>query len=163
MLTNDHSISYGFSVMGLIHTWLNIDFNKLIVVGFGAIVFMFPFLRFKYYSDFTFKLLALCSVLIWVIIFNHKAESPTFVIAMAGVAIWFVSNKRNNLDLGLLLLAMLLTSLSPTDLFPKFIRDTYIIPYSLKALPCILIWMKVIFEMINYKSSSQLNIISSSK
>ena len=156
MLANDHSISYGFSVMGVLHSWLNIDFNKLVVVGFGAIVFLLPFMRLKFYSNYYFKLLALCSVLLWVIIFNHKAESPTFIIAMAGVAIWFVSDKRSKLDLGLLLLAMLLTSLSPTDLFPKFLRDQYVVPFSLKALPCILIWIKIIYEMLSMKLSSQL-------
>jgi hypothetical protein len=158
MLANDHSVSYGFSVMGVLHSWLNIEFNKFVVVGLGAIVFLLPCMRFKLYSNYYFKILALCSILLWVIIFNHKAESPTFIIAMAGVAIWYVSENRNKLDLSLLLLAMLLTSLSPTDLFPKFLRDHYVIPFSLKALPCILIWIKIVYEMLAMKLSNRSNL-----
>jgi hypothetical protein len=158
MLANDHSISYGFSLMGIIHTWFGIDFNKLVIVAGGAILFLIPYLRFKLFESYLFKLLALASVLLWVIIFNHKAESPTFVIAMTGVAIWFVSTAQSKLNIGLLVLALVLTSLSPTDLFPKFIRDEFVVPYALKVLPCILIWFKIIYEMLVISPKQEVNI-----
>jgi hypothetical protein len=43
---------------------------------------------------------------------------------------------------------MALTSFSPSDLFPKFIRDEFIKPYSLKALPCVLIWLAVSYQLL---------------
>jgi hypothetical protein len=38
-----------------------------------------------------------------------------------------------------LIFAIILTSLSATDLFPKFLYKEYVLKYSLKALPCVLI------------------------
>jgi hypothetical protein len=45
------------------------------------------------------------------------------------------------------------TSLSPTDLFPRFIRKGILEPYVVKAVPCILIWAKIIWEMLFNKPS----------
>ena len=147
MLGNDHSNSYGFSVMGWINSWFALDLNKNVVVLVGVVLFLLPFALFSKYVNSTFKQLALCSVLIWIVIFNHKAESPTFIIAMTGVAIWFVSGTKSNLHKVLFGCAIILTSLSPTVFFPKFLREEYVFPYSLKALPCILIWLKILYDM----------------
>ena len=98
----------------------------------------------------------LSSVLIFTVIFSSGSESPTYIIAFIGVAIWFVIKNKpySNVDLFLLAFALLLTSLSPSDLMPKFLRENYIRPYALKALPCILIWFKIIYEMIVLKNEN---------
>lgn len=149
LLQDDHSISYGFSVMGWLNTWFSLMADKIVVLGTGVLLFCLPLLRVKLYSNFTFRILTLCSVLIWVIIFNHKAESATFVIAMSGIAIWFFAQEKLSWENQVLLvLAIVFTSLSPTDLFPKFIRKGLLEPYVVKAVPCILIWGKIIWEML---------------
>lgn len=154
MLKEDHTASYGFSVMGWINAWFRVDINKTLVALAGAVVFLIPLVRIKLYQNYMFRLLTLCSVLIWVIIFNHKAESPTFIIAMSGVAIWFISGKKSTLNIILFVLAFIFTSLSPTDIFPRSLRETYVIPYSLKVFPCILIWAKLIYDMIVMKNDT---------
>ena len=154
MLQDDHSASYGFSVMGWLYTWFGISANKIVVLGTGVLLFCLPLLRFRLYTDFKFRILTLCSTLIWVIIFNHKAESATFVIAMSGIAIWFFAQEKMSVENQVLLvLALVFTSLSPTDLFPKFIRKGILEPYVVKAVPCILIWAKIIWEMLFSKPS----------
>ena len=50
-----------------------------------------------------------------------------------------------------IILAFVLTVLSPTDLFPKYIRDEFIWPYSLKVVPCILIWTILSWQLISGK------------
>ena len=89
----------------------------------------------------------LVSVLLWVVVFNHKAESPTFVIAFTGAALWYITSSRSGWETALFVAALLLTSLSPTDLFPAVVRREVIVPYALKALPCLLIWLVVVWEM----------------
>jgi hypothetical protein len=147
MLSNDHSVSYGYSVMGWLYTWFGIHINKNIIVIIGAVIFLSPLINFKLYNNLTFKYLALASILIWVVIFNHKAESPTFIIAITGVALWFIKSKKSNLNIILFVMAFILTSLSPTDIFPQFLRDEYVHTYTLKAFPCILIWFKINYDM----------------
>lgn len=157
ILAADHDASYGLSVLGWFSTWFNLHLAKNMVVLAGAILFCLPLLNFKAYKNYNFRLLTLASVLIWIVIFNHKAESPTFVIAATGIAIWYFIKERNKLDTGLMIFALLFTILSPTDLFPKYIRVNYIVPYVLKAVPCIFIWVNILIETFLYKSTEEID------
>lgn len=148
MLSHDHFVSQGLSVMGWLETWFSIKANKIGLALIGAFLFLLPFVKINKYNEYGFRLLGLSSVLIWIVIFNHKAESPTFIIAMAGASIWYFMRKRNALDTLLFFSAIIFTTLSPTDVFPPGIRKSFIEPYVLKAVPCILIWIKIIFEMM---------------
>ncbi len=152
MLSHDHSISYGYSVMGWLHSWFNFEINKNIIVLIGMIIFLVPLFRLKEYNNYTFKYLTLTSILIWIVIFNHKAESATFIIATTGVSLWFISSEKSTLNIILFVCAFVLTTLSPTDIFPRFLREEFVKPYTLKGFPCILIWSKIIFDMIILKN-----------
>ncbi len=152
LLQNDHSISIGFSVSGWLFTWFGLNLKTVSLVV-GTFLFCVPFIHYKYFNEVRFKLLYLASILLWIVIFNHKAESPTFVIAVTGVAIWFFTQEFNKLNFSFLILALLFTVLAATDLFPKFIRDDYFIPYVVKAVPCIFIWGKITWELIFYSKN----------
>ncbi len=156
LLVDDHSASYGLSVMGWLASWFHLGINKNLVVGLGLLVVMLPFLRWRKYNEYSFRLLMLSSILVWIVIFNHKAESPTFIIAMTGAGIWYFLNKRNATDLVLIVSAFIFTSLSPTDVFPLWIQDNLLDPYAIKVVPCILIWCKIIFESLTQKAEIQL-------
>lgn len=151
MLANDHSISDGFSVMGWFKTWFNFSPPKVYVLLAGVVLFCLPFFRVNRYQDYYFRLQALASVLIWVIIFNHRAESATFIIAMSGVTIWYFSQKPKTSNLILFVLALLFTEMAATDIYPRFIRKNYFEPYVVKAVPCILIWVKLMYDMVLVK------------
>lgn len=148
LLSRDHTISNGLSVLGWLNSWFGLTINKLFVLASGVILFCLPLVKFKSYIDFEFRMLTLSSILIWIIIFNHMAESTTFVIAITGAAIWYFTQKRNTLNLILICLAFVFASISPTDIFPKFVRENYVIPYVLKAVPLIFIWFVIIYQMM---------------
>lgn len=143
LLSNDHSLSAGLSVMGWLQTWFHWSPGKNEVVLIGALLLLLPLLQWKAYPDGAFRLRMLLSVLIWVVVFNHMAESPTYIIAMSGVVIWWVVYGQGHTDNLLFLAAMAFTSLSPTDIFPADLRESWVKPYVLKAVPCILIWIKI--------------------
>lgn len=149
LLLADQTVSYGQSVMGIFHAFLKISLPKYFILLAGVILLSLPLLQLKSYPKYGFRLLFLSSLLIWVVIFNHKAESPTYIIAMSGVAIWFFSQKINSLNLTLAVFAIFITSISPTDLFPAYLRKEFILPFQLKALPCIIIWLKIEYELIS--------------
>lgn len=148
MLQADHLGSAGLSVMGWLETWFGLSFSKNTIVLIGAAIFMTPFIRLKAYQRFNFRILILSSILVWVVIFNHKAESPTFVIAMTGVALWFLQSEKNWLTISVLVLALVFTSLSPSDLFPRSIRENLLIPYVIKVVPCVLVWALLIYQLL---------------
>ena len=159
MLQNDHSVSYGLSVMGWLKTWFGLEPDKFLVVAIGGLLLMMPLIQLKSYSNSLFRILYLSSILIWVIIFNHKAESSTFVIAVCGIALWFFSQQNSKFQTALVLFAFLFTCLSPTDLFPRILRTSLVEPYVLKAVPCIFIWMMIQYQLIkgNYQLRSEMN------
>jgi hypothetical protein len=139
LLGADHSVQYGYSVMGWLATWFQWQPAKTAVLGAGLVLLVLPYLRRSAFADPAFRLQLLAFLLIWLVIFNHMAESPTFVIAMAGVALWFVPAAKDRGTVALFVLAFLLTSLSATDLFPRGVREAWVKPYVLKAVPCIVI------------------------
>ena len=152
LLQNDHSVSIGYSIMGWLETWFGLSNAKNAILIPGILLLLAPLLRVKHYSSIQFRYWYLASVLIWVVIFNHKAESPTFIIAIVGVALWYFSQQKNTFNFILLILAFVLTILSPTDIFPRSIRLNWVVPYVLKAVPCILIWFKITFDLLQNKT-----------
>ncbi len=156
MMTEDQSASYGLSVMGWLHSWFGITTGKTMVSLIGILLFFIPFIRLKLYRNEVYKLMMLASMLIWVIIFNHKAESPTFIIALAGVGIWYFSRPRQLWRNVLLAVIFIFTCMSPTDLFPPFIRQDFFQPYVIKAIPCILLWCVIFMELMIMKREEQL-------
>lgn len=148
LLTADHGRSYGFSVMGWLYYWFGLELNKSIVLLIGIFSFVALLFRVRCYPNNEYRIKMLALVLLWVILFNHMSESPTIVIGMAGASIWFISGKRNTLNEVLMAFAFVFTSLSSTDLFPAFVRREIIYPYVVKIFPLILIWMKLIADIV---------------
>lgn len=147
---NEISIRQDISVMGMIRKIAFPQLSNLIVLVPGVILFGLSYLRIKAFKNVNFQLLILASTLIFPVIFSTASESSTYIIAFVGVAIWFVNTERplTALDIFLLVFALVLTSLSPSDLFPHDIKEKYVIPYALKAFPCLLIWLKIIYETL---------------
>ncbi len=148
LLMRDYSFYEGLSVFGILKNWFGLTLPKHFVFLSGFILFFLPFLRTKSFENIKFRVLLLSSSLIWAVIFNHKAESPTFIIATCGVAIWYFFEKKGLEDLLLLVFYFLLTSISSTDLTPSFLKEKFIKPYLLKAFPSILIWIKIQMELL---------------
>lgn len=151
MMARDQSLSVGFSVMGWLHTWFGLFQAKTAVTLAGVILFFLPLVRVRQYGNLAFRLLFLAFMLIWVIIFNHKAESSTFIIAVAGVGIWYFTGEPATWKKLVLLTVFIFTCLSPTDLFPAPVRHDILVPYVVKVVPCIAVWLIVCYELMTVK------------
>jgi hypothetical protein len=152
LLGNDPAHAQNFSIMTLFERTLGIHAADIFYLIPGMALLLLPMLRTNFYRDYGFRVLYLCSILIWVVIFNHKAESPTFCIALGGIAMWFVLGEKTSARKIVMLLAFLLVALSPTDLFPKYVRDHIINPYALKALMPVVIWCWITFDLLLQRS-----------
>lgn len=125
------------------------SYSDLWLIGGGLFLFGIPYLRVKQYKNEAFRYALLSSVLMFVVLFSTGSESSTYIIAFVGVSIWYITApwKRTNWDIALMVFAFILTSMSPSDLFPAYIRRELVQPYALKALPCVIIWLKLSYEM----------------
>ena len=138
-------------VMGMIRRIFNpAGFADWMVLLPAAALLALPLLRFSQYKHLSFRLSYLALVLISVVIFSTSAESATYVIAVAGVAIWYIlhcGHKPATWVHAVLIFMLVFTSLSPTDLFPAYLKRHLVRPYSLKALPCFIVWLWLIAEV----------------
>ncbi|PWS29694.1 glycosyltransferase family 87 protein [Pedobacter paludis] len=146
------------SLMGIVRRIsgnVNIPNAPFLIVG--VILFGLPYSRVNQYKNLGFRLMLLASTLIFTVIFSSGSESPTYIIAFAGVAIWFMiqPDPKNVWIIALFIFAFLLTSLSPTDIFPRPVKE-FIRLYSLKALPCVIIWLTIIYQMMRIDFQSYL-------
>ena len=159
MLINDSSVSSSYSFKGWLELWFTIQPNKRLVLVFGIVGLLLPLFNYKAIKTSTFQTMMFASAVIWVVIFNHKAESPTYIIAVIGAYIWFINSKRSWVEIALITMCFLFTIVSPTDIFPQSWREAFITPYAMKAFPCILIWVSLTFNMLRLKPQQPISTV----
>jgi len=115
----------------------------------GMLLFALPYLRRNQYRFMAFRQTILASVMMFVVLFSTGSESSGYIIALVGVVVWYtcVPWHRTGWDVALMVFAFVLTSLSPSDLFPAYLRKEWVQPYALKALPVTLVWLKLCYEI----------------
>ena len=154
IMTNFTDGMQDISAMGMVRRITGISsLSNLLFLFPAGVLTLLPLLKRKYYDDNRFKLFYLAQVLIGLVIFSTSAESPTYVIAVTGFAIWYAAfgEERPQWMKWMLVLLFLLTILSSTDLFPLYIRNALIKPYALKALPCVLAWGVITVQLLFYR------------
>ena len=80
--------------------------------------------------------------------FNTNIGLHNYIIGSVGVVIWFACVKKNIGIWGLFIFTVITTGLSSTDVYSKYIRETYVVLYVLKALTYILIWLDLSFRIL---------------
>jgi len=138
------------SLMGFFRRILgDASISNLVFLAFGLPLFAAPYIRISQYKHYAFQLMILASTLLFLVLFSSSSESPTYIIAVTGVMIWFfLQKKRSPWIIALLVFVIIFTCFSTSDLFPKNIRLNYIKKYSLKAVPCIIVWLRVMYELL---------------
>jgi hypothetical protein len=151
-LEQDYSVNTGISAMGFIKTVFSNGVPVWVIQLTGALLFLASFLYVLFAKKYEFvKYTYLANVMLFMIIFNQAAESATYIIASTGVFIWFVASKKTHVNITLFILFYVLTIMSSTDLFPWVLKTNYVYPYSLKALSCLLIWLKIQHHLFTNK------------
>ena len=151
LLKKDSLTFVKFSVNGWIYNWFGFLPNKTYLLIFGLVAQLVPiyFIRLKTLNnDILLKYAA--SWVVWTVIFNHMAESATFVIAVGGISLYLLSLKKWNwVHYILIFLTVAFTELGPTDIYPVSLRFWIVETAQLKVFPCILFWILMTVENIN--------------
>jgi Glycosyltransferase family 87 len=94
---NTESVMQGMTVMRLVKKTFSIEqLPDIIFLGIAAVMYLLPLFRFKLLKSTYFQLYYLAFLLIGLVIYSSSAESATFVIAMMGVAIWYILQEEKN-------------------------------------------------------------------
>ncbi len=148
---NQTSIAQNISLLGMVRRVSGcMAYSDLWIIIPGLLLFALPYLRLSQYRHMAFRQTLLASVLMFCVLFSTGSESSGYIIALVGVVVWYTAApwKRTGWDVALMVFVFVLSSLSPSDLFPAYLRKEWVQPYALKALPVTLVWLKLCWEMM---------------
>src|SRR2546428_70322 len=92
------TLNRGYSLMQYLYMWFGADWPNWPVQLAGTAVLLLPLaLGRRCCADAAFRRLFLCSLLVYMVLFNHQSEHATFIIAVTGIAIWYVSSPPSQL------------------------------------------------------------------
>jgi hypothetical protein len=125
LLAWDREASTGTSLIGIIGLVMPMDAVKLPLQLIGGVLLLLPLFvvrdrNEKFERDF------LAFILVWMILFNHKAESPAFIIAFSGATLWIMNHLQNRWALLAYIVAFVLGCFTSTDVFPYDLRQFFL-------------------------------------
>jgi hypothetical protein len=137
------ALDRGFTVMQMLELTLRQNFPNWPIQLAGVLLLVAPVLaRRDRWSEWGFRLLYLCSVLVFCVIFNHQSESPTFVIGVAGAAIWFAMLERpTRWEWAVFGFVVVCTVLASSDAMPRVVQKSFFDPYKFKTVPLVVLWV----------------------
>jgi hypothetical protein len=104
-------------------------------------------MRRERWHEAHFRLQLIASILIFAVLFNHQSESPSYVIAMLGIAVWFATSERAAWRVALVVFAMLLVNGGSSGILSRDLYQRFYLAYLLKTVPLIPIWIVVQLEL----------------
>ncbi len=152
-----------YSIMHIINLWVEVP-NRIVQL-MGAVMVALPTLFWNRFRNYSSRFLVFCSLLLWMVLFNHRAESPTFIIAMSGFALWygfFISslgegakgdpNARSSFQRSrrvypkyfqiiYLVFVLLCVSVLYSDLTSSQFKEEILKPYYVKAWPILITYL----------------------
>jgi hypothetical protein len=137
-----------FSAMELVHRATGVVWPNWPLQLLGTIALLAPLtLRRERWDEARFRLLYLCSVLLYVVLFNHQAERASYLIAFTGATIWFAAEPRARWRTALYGLAALTIPIMSTLVPGAALRTPGMMTVRL-ALPCLAIWLVIQRELL---------------
>ena len=149
---SDNMFSQGtnISLLGLVRKISGCaTYSDLWLIIPGMIAFALPYLRIGQYPNQAFRQTILASTLMFVVLFSTGSENSGYITPVIGVVIWYTASpwERSKWDIALMVYVFFFCTMAHSDLMPRFIRDQWMRPYGLKALPVVIVWLKLCYEM----------------
>lgn len=136
-------------VMGMFRRWTGDGtLSNLWFLIPSMVLNLYVFFQIKKWKDVSFHLRIVAFVSIYLMLASTGTESPTLIMAFPGVGIWFVLGEKTKSRWALLLLTLLISSFSPTDLFPQWLRNEWVNPLGLMILPLFLVWLAIAWDLV---------------
>ncbi len=141
-----------FSVMQLVHRWTGASFPNWPIQLAGTLVLLSPLaLRRDRWDDARFRFAYLCSVLMFVVLFNHQAERASYLIAFVGITLWYAASARARWQTWLFVTAFITIPVMSTLVPGSFFRGRNAMLYRLAA-PTLAIWLAVQWELLRRRT-----------
>lgn len=139
------------SALGMVRRITGIlTYSDLWLIVPALVLFCLPYLRLSQYRHVRFRHTYLASVLLFVVLFSTGSESSSYIIALCGVVIWYISApyRHSRWDVALMVFVFLLSGMGGSDIWPRALRKGLIQPYALRALPCLIVWLRLSYDLL---------------
>jgi hypothetical protein len=137
-----------FSIMELVHRWTGASWPNWPVQLAGTLMLVAPLaLRRDRWDNARFRFLYLCSVLLYMVLFNHQAERASYLIAFVGATLWYAGSARERWQSWMYGIAFVTIPLMSTLVPGALFRTPTATLYRL-AIPALAIWLAVQWEMM---------------
>lgn len=141
--------SCNINFMGVCRGLFDIHIDAIHIQMYSFLFLLLPLVRLSSYKNQSFRIYYLVLLMVWVVIFSHKSESPSYVVALSGIALWFAMQKEySSFKIFLLIFLLLFTYFSSTDIFPRLLRKYFFASCGIKAIPCIVLFFVVLYELM---------------
>ena len=101
--SDSRNLMFGLSLMRQLREWSSIPWPNWPIQVLGTAFFLLPLVMQRHlWRCEAFRRQYLCSLLVYVVLFNHLAERQSFIIAATGAVVWFV-NRRGTMESAVLL------------------------------------------------------------
>ncbi len=143
------TLNRGYSLMQYLHMGLGVDWPNWPVQMAGTALLLLPLaIGRAEWSEPRFRRLFLCSLLVYVVLFNHQSERATFVIAYTGIIVWYVGSGPSVLRTAILALTLAMMVVHDVEIVPYWVKSEIFIPYRLKGIPCVVAWFVMQGELL---------------
>lgn len=142
--------SGGYVVVDHLEGGKDLPYSDLWILVPAMLYMAAGYFRISQWKSPAFRQTILAAVLMFVCLFSTGSESCSYIIALPGCVIWYLAApwKRSRWDVALMVFVLVVTSFSPSDLFPKAVYRACIQPFGMKALPVALVWLKLGWELL---------------
>jgi len=139
----------GYSLMHYVHAWFGVNWPNWPQQAVGTALLLLPLaLRSDRWEALEFRRLFLCSLLVYSVLFNHASESPSFVVAYAGIVIWYVGSPPSPLRTAVMALTLLVMVVHDVDVVPRWVKYDILVPYRIKGIPGLVAWFVMQWELL---------------
>ncbi|GEP91297.1 Protein of unknown function [Chitinophaga terrae (ex Kim and Jung 2007)] len=129
--------------------------NNLFVLVPATILFALQYIQLEFRYNSRYRLYILCSTLLFPVLFSTSSESPTYIIAVPALCIWYALQPPTRANNIYIFVSILLVSFSHSDVLTPWFRTNIAIPYAIKALPCLVMYLRICYEIYTKQFLSQ--------
>ena len=153
---DNHNFYQDISIPGMIRRVFYANLQDRYIVIPGGLLFISQWVYYRRWQIPSYQLYLLCSSLLTIVLYSSGAESPTYIIALPAICLWFFLQPRQRGTVSGFIAAWAITTFSYSDLLTPWFRNHIAMPYSLKALPSAVIWC-ILFVQIHKKQYQRAN------
>ncbi|HVH09804.1 MAG TPA: glycosyltransferase family 87 protein [Gemmatimonadales bacterium] len=141
----------GDSVMQYLYMWFGADWPNWPVQLVGTLLLLAPLaLERRRWSEAAFRLEFLCSLLVYLVLFNHQSERASFVLAYTGVFVWYAAGPNDPVRRAFALLGLGVLVLQDVQVLPWTLHDA-LGRYRVKGIPCLAAWLVMQVELLGWR------------